>query len=562
MAILLLGAGSAAHATPPDVVINEIMYAPQPHQNEYIELYNRSDDPVDVSTLEYANGHREFVPIADETHWLDPGDFLVIVRAPDLFEERFPDVPYLDPGGFRALRNGGDEVIIRHATGIVDEVEYVPAWGGTSDVSLERIDPYAPSQAAFNWASSEAPTGGSPGQPNSVFAPNIDPPVPTFAEVNAERTGVALTFNEAIDPASLSEALFLAGNEEGSIHELPDAQTLRLEFDAAISTSDLIVDGVRDFSGNQTEQAVVPLAYVPDEGALAINEIMYRPMQDDFDGQPNQPEYVELLNVTDRHVSLQGLFTTNRPRQQGGADTLDLGIGRTALPPDAYAVVYAEPHDVEDGALNTLERAFPTQHNQIDAATVIAVPRSRLGLRVQEDRVRVHRADGQSVATVSYSPDWHAPGLSDDRGVALERISRTAPGQQATNWTSSTHPEGGTPGGPNSVGPPPATASENPLQISPSSFDPDQDQAARIQYALSFDPDWVQLRIFDAHGRQVRTVEETVLTGPTGEVLWDGRSDGGTAVRIGMYIVLFEAQQWSTGETAHHRATLVVGRPM
>ena len=145
------------HAAPPDVIINEIMYAPQPHQNEYIELYNHSDTPVDVSTLTYANGHRDFTPIATEPTWLDAGGYLVIVRDSEMFEDRFPDVPYLDPGGFRALRNGGDEVIIRHGSTVVDAVEYVPSWGGTNDVSLERIDPNGPSQADFNCASATAP---------------------------------------------------------------------------------------------------------------------------------------------------------------------------------------------------------------------------------------------------------------------------------------------------------------------------------------------------------------------------------------------------------------------
>lgn len=549
-----------AAASPPDVIINEVMYAPQPHQNEYIELYNRSDEAVDISTLSYANGHREFVPIATEPFWLEGGGYLVIVRDPALFEARFPDVPYVAPGGFRALRNGGDAVIIRHGTTVVDEVAYAPSWGGTNDVSLERIDPAAPGQAAFNWASSTHPDGGTPGAANSVFAPDTVPPRPVFAQVDAERTRIDVTFDQPLNPASLSTATF--NDEYPSSAVQLDAQTVRLFYNAAQHARELTVAGVSDWSGNSTTHTI-PLSYVPHRGDLAINEIMYRPLQDDFDGRPNQPEYVELVNTTGRWISLQGLFKTNRPREWGEADTLQLDIGRQHVEPGAYAVIYAERHADDDGP-TALEQSFPAQWSESAApsVTLVAVPRSRLGLRVQDDRLRLHRADGRFVATVDYSPDWHAPGLQDSRGVALERISLTAPANDPTNWTSSAHPEGGTPGRTNSVGPPPATPIDTPLQASPSPFAPERDHATRIQYALSFQPDWVQLRIFDAHGRLVRTVDERVLAGTEGEVLWDGRSDDGHIVRMGIYIVLLEAQAWATGDTARHRTTVVLARPL
>lgn len=566
-AVLLAFAGltippCALAQAPPDVIVNEIMYAPQPSQNEYIELYNRSDTAVDLSELSYANGYREFAPVADSSVLLQAGGYAVLVRTPSQFEAAFPDVPYLAPDGFRALRNSGDTVVLRYNERDIDAVTYTPSWSTRDDAALERVEPNAPSQARFNWQSATASAGGTPGSVNSVFIPDSTPPEPLFAQVDADARRITLTFTEPLNPASLASASFTGPERAPVSVEQDDASTVRLFYAETLRAVTLTVRGIRDWQGN-TAEATLPLSYAPQQGDLVVTEIMYRPLSDDFDDRPNQPEYFEVVNPTERWISLQGLFTTNRPRDTGEADTLDLSIGTQHVAPSGgYAVVYAEPNS-DDGPSSTLDRAFPTQDlSASDGPTVIAVPRSRLGLRVQPDRLRLHRADGEPIATVDYHPDWHAPGVQDTRGLSLERLSLTAPASSATNWTSSAHPEGGTPGFPNSVGPPPAEVSTARVSADPSPFAPEVDQATRIQYALSFPPDWVQLRIFDAHGRLVRTVEETVLSGPEGEVLWDGRNDAGRIVRMGIYVVLMEAQNWANGTSAQHRTTVVVARPL
>ena len=562
LAVVCAGlAPNTAHAqAPPDVIINEIMYGPQPSQNEYIELYNRSDVAVDLSTLSYANGYREFAPVADTLTLLPAGAYAVLVRTPAQFEAAFPGVAYLAPPGFRALRNSGDTVILRHGETDIDAVTYAPSWSTRDDTALERVEPNAPSQARFNWQSATAPAGGTPGAANSVFTPDATPPTPVFAQVDAQGQRITLTFTEPLNPTSLDTASFSGPAQSPTTVESVAAATVHLFYASRLQAETLTVEGVRDWRGN-TARATVPLSYAPQRGELRITEIMYRPLSDDFDERPDQPEYFEVLNPTRRWISLQGLFTTNRPRDTGGADTLDLAVGPVHVAPGGYAVVYAEPDP--ERAPATLAQAFPAQPlNAPDGPTIVAVPRSRLGLRVQPDRLRLHRSDGLPIATVAYTPDWHAPGVQDTRGLSLERISTTAPANSASNWTSSAHPEGGTPGFPNSIGLPPAGIPVARVAAAPSPFAPEVDQATRIQYALAFPPDWVQLRIFDAHGRPVRTVTETVLSGPEGEVLWDGRDDAGRVVRMGIYVVLLEAQNWADGAQAHHRTTVVVARPL
>jgi flagellar hook assembly protein FlgD len=75
-------------------------------------------------------------------------------------------------------------------------------------------------------------------------------------------------------------------------------------------------------------------------------------------------------------------------------------------------------------------------------------------------------------------------------------------------------------------------------------------------------PNLVRARIYDARGRKVRTLEDARLTGRSGELVWNGRDDAGDRVRIGVYVVLFEAIRAEEGTVARLKAPVVVARPL
>jgi hypothetical protein len=178
--------------------------------------------------------------------------------------------------------------------------------------------------------------------------------------------------------------------------------------------------------------------------------------------------------------------------------------------------------------------------------------------------VRVHRRDGAIVAEVDYAPGWHAAGLAETKGTALERISVTADANAPDNWTSSLSSSGGTPGSPNGASlPPPGDAPQAAsLRIRPDPFSIEQDGAARIQYTLNESPTLVRVRIFDARGRRVRTLEDARLAGHSGELVWNGRDDAGDRVRVGPYVVLFEAVQAEGGTHTQLKETVILARPL
>ena len=121
------------------VVINEIQYAPNVPSNEFIELYNRSGTPVDLSRLSYADANRDFAPLTERSVLLEPDAYAVLVRDTAAFSNAFPSVEALTPAGWDALNNGGDTVFLRwqNTDTVVDSVPYAPSWGADDGPKLD-----------------------------------------------------------------------------------------------------------------------------------------------------------------------------------------------------------------------------------------------------------------------------------------------------------------------------------------------------------------------------------------------------------------------------------------
>ena len=562
---LLFLSTTALRAQPvPDtaVVVTEILYAPSPASNEFVELYNRSGRPVDLGRLALADATRDYTPVATTDTLLPPGEHVVLARDPEAFAEAFPSVQPIIPADWPALNNGGDRVLLRDApTGtVLDSVPYAPSWGGANGRSLERIDPAGPSTTASNFASATAAAGATPGRRNSRYDPDETPPVPIFAELTAPTVG-EVTFSEPVRSSTVAPGAFTGGAATVTGATLRRDTVAVLSFAAAPSTARLTVSGVEDRVGNTTRSTAVTLARRPTPEAVILNEIMYAPRADDFDDRPNQVEYVELYNRGDQPLSLSTLLLTDRPDETGEADTLRAGR-KAVLPPQGYAVAAATP---SDAALQgpPLQEAFPDAPLAVDSVAYLPVDAARLGLSNDGGLLRLHAGPNTTLAAIEYRPDWHTPSLDDPRGTALERISPDGRTQAADNWTSSPDPAGGTPGVLNAVShSPPPEAPDQMLTVAPSPFSVERDGATRIRYRLASVPNLVRVRIYDARGRKVRALEEARLTGHTGTLVWDGRDDAGNRVRVGVYVVLFEALRAGDGTVTRLKTPVVVARPL
>ena len=553
----------ATTPSPGDLVVNEIQFAPPAASSEFIEIYNRSDKTVDLSTLRYADEDQDFAPVTTRRAPLHPDGYVVLARDTAALHATHPDVSARQPSGWDALNNGGDTVILRHAPSgtRIDAVPYEPSWGGADQPSLERIDPAGPSDAASNFGSSQAAAGATPGRQNSIYAPDTTAPRPRFAEQRDAKT-LAVYFDEPLHPPSVTAAAFELPETVATNASLRRDSIAVLTVADSVTGSSLTVEGVQDRSENTQSGATIRLNGPLNDGALSITEIMYDPQADDYDNEPNQVEYVEVYNPTERRLSLRGLTLTDRPDEDGEADTLRTNQ-LESIAAGQYGVIAAAPNGVASPDSTQLARAFSEAPLGADSVAVLLIPASDLGLTNEGDRIRLHRADGQAITTVTYSPDWHADALETTSGTALARISPDSNPNAPDNWSSSAAPNGGTPGQRNAVSlSPTADSPEQGLRIRPSPFSVERDGATRIRYRLAEAPSLVRVRIFDARGRKVRTLEDTRLVGRTGSLVWDGRDDAGDRVRVGIYVVLFEAIRAEAGTIARFKEPVVVARPL
>lgn len=568
LALALLGPVSCPISAQPapeagEIVITEIMYAPSPASNEFIELYNRSDIPINLGRLEYADENRDFAPVASSDTMLAPDTHVVLARDPNAFAAAFPAVTPLTPSGWDALNNTGDIVFLRDGPSetVLDSVPYTPSWGGDDDRSLERIDPAAPSTVSSNFATSTASARATPGRRNSQYDPDESAPMPVFAE-QIQSTLVAVTLSEPVQPESVTPSAFTFRSPTVTDASLSRDTVVLLSLTTPPQHSTLEVAGLRDRVGNVLSTATIPLAHRPAADEVVLNEIMFAPRRDDFDGRPNQVEYIELLNRSDQPLTLNGLFLTDQPNENGVADTLRAGR-KHMLRPRGYGIVAAAPDGSTAASASPLTESFPNASLTADSVAYLPVDAARIGLTNSGALVRVHRADGPPVAEVQYDPDWHTESLEETKGTSLVRISASGAAESADNWTSSTAPAGGTPGAPNAValGPPNDASSPN-VRVNPSPFSPNTDGATRIRYTLDGVPNLVRARIYDARGRKVRILEDTRLTGARGELVWNGRDHAGDLVRVGIYVVLFEAVRPEDGTVLRQKTPVVVARPL
>jgi hypothetical protein len=123
---------------------------------EWIELYNRSDHAVDLTGWRFDDAiHYDFPPGTT----IDPGQYLVVANDPAALVAKFPGITAIGPFT-DVLNNVSDRIVLEDPTGnIADEVEYFeggrwpePADGGGR--SLELKNPLADNSKAEAWAAS------------------------------------------------------------------------------------------------------------------------------------------------------------------------------------------------------------------------------------------------------------------------------------------------------------------------------------------------------------------------------------------------------------------------
>jgi hypothetical protein len=544
-----------------DVVISEIMADPTPvvalPANEWLELKNTSGFPINLGG--WRIGDNGGLSAALPGFLLQP-DSQVIICATSAAPAMALWGTTLAVGSFPSLDNNGELLWVQTATGqIMHSVQYHISWyknelkqdGGWS---LEMKDASNACTGQPNWAASESATGGTPGKKNSIAGANSDSDAPGLLKSYLlDSLTLVLVFTETVD--SMLAANPTAYNVSDGIGNPVAVRVVAPLYQQAILT---LANGlqrqkiytvqaanIKDCAGNSigTKNNIrTGLHQIADSMDVVINEILFNPPS-------NGSDYVELYNRSNKIINLAQLYLANRSTN-GTISNITLCSSEPQLLFPNEFVLLSEN-------INWVRLNFVPQQPE----ALLAMP-TMPSYNDDEGNVIVLNFQGRITDEVAYDKDWHFKLISNDEGVALERIDYNAASQNADNWHSAASAVNyGTPTYKNSQFRR-NDGVQGEVKTLPEIISPNNDGVddfATITYQFP-EPGYVaNITVFDAAGRIVKLLQRNALCGTTGSFRWDGLGDKNQQLPTGIYIVLAEVFNLQ-GKRKQFKQTVVVAR--
>ncbi len=253
--------------------------------------------------------------------------------------------------------------------------------------------------------------------------------------------------------------------------------------------------------------------------SVVINEIMFETSQD-------FPEYLELTNVSKNPVDIGGWSLII-----GKGNKYWLSGERLSLNPGGY-FVFASDSNIFDRFGISPKSKFVSVSNS-----------NSFSLSNSADAVVIRDAFNNVIDSVYYSGSWCNNNILNTKNKSLEKLNPLFESNDKTSWSTCVDARGGTPLKKNSVFTPLKKVSSG-LSIFPNPFSPDEDgheDFTVLAYKFRTPVVQIRARVFDDHGRLVRTLAVNKASSGEGKIVFDGRDDSGATLRMGMYIVFIEA---------------------
>jgi hypothetical protein len=549
---------------PTALVVNEIQFDPvRESEPEWVEVYNPGPWTIPLSDVNISDNSMSRIALTNRSdEILTPGQFIVVARSED-FNSYYPATRYLLTA-FPALNNTTpDAVVLRDVHGrTIDSAWYQPAWG-MSGRSLERRDWNMTPWSADTWGPSNEPDGATPGRVNSIQRPEIDASceglIAVFHAGTMSLHLTALVRNRGRHTLNGgSVGWWLQPADSGLGEETPLGSTLfgLLPVSDSVAVDYRWTEVVRGpvrlracvsvagdaRASNDTSWGSLLRPYA--EGAVLVNEVMLEPL-------PGKPEWFEVVNVSPYPVDLSGWMAADLPSASGSRVRTTLPSSPSVLAPGRMAVIASDASIMDD---------YPWLAEG-EALLTIAPRASGFGLNNDGDGIVLFDRTGQVIDSVVATRASHVDGLAT-AGRSLERRNLTRPALDASAWSSCSDPIGASPGRSNSVSIGVSTTAFN-VRVEPDPFSPDGDSfedVVQIRYESGAPSLFMDARIFDLSGREVRRLAGGEFVPANGSMSWNGRNDAGRVVPIGVYIVLLTATDAVSGRRESARALCSVAR--
>lgn len=362
---------------PGDIIFNEILFDnPSSDTFEYVELYNRSADPIDLSFFGITDASNNY-------RWLPRGaviegnSYMVLTMNVGELRRNYdfvPGIPYYDWGTF-ALNQGGDTIYLAHAnefgtasnpteTSYVSEVTYGTSapWPNSADFggslrSLELKHPSLDPNNGANWG--VAIEKGTPGAQNTVYTggvvisnvnrdlefPVLDTPIVISADVEHVLGGSVTSVRAMIDTgAGFTPFPMTESSTPGTYEVTLPGFSARTIVKFYIEATDGSVTETEPISAPAETYLFIVDASFPTSDDLVINEILYDNIGSDA------YEYVEIYNRNSSPIRLDyirvGDPTPNYFEFPEGAEIAGNGFVVLTMSISDLTMQYSVPGDV------------------------------------------------------------------------------------------------------------------------------------------------------------------------------------------------------------------------
>ncbi len=521
-----------------DVLITEIMADPSPAVGlpnaEYIEIKNISSKSISLNGWKISDAS---ATTTINTSVVLLPDSILIICANSQVAHFSVFGRTVGVSSFPSLDNEGDIISLRSAQGKnIHAVAYSSSWyqnaikkdGGWS---LEMMDTNNPCAGMLNWGASIHPSGGTPGQPNSVkdVVKDEQPPQLLHA-ISMDSSSVLVYFDEPLDSLSASDPSRFNLTEGiqvlSSAPQDPLFQAVLLGLSKPLDTGKiyrLMVQGVKDCSQNVVggfNEIKTGRPSMVEKKDIVINEILFNPKE-------NGVDFVELYNNSQKVLDVSSLFIANKNASGQVANAVKCSEQPFYIFPGEYLALTTNPVIVQSQYL------VPEPRRLIKKTSMPSYPDDK-------GTVVITGSQGAVIDEVTYSEKWHFALISNAEGISLERLNASSGSDDPGNWHSASSTIGyATPGYKNSQQ---STGQSNGavLEVMPKLFSPDNDgyeDLASIIYQVQ-DPGYIaNITVFDVQARPVRSLVRSGLMGLKGHWNWDGLDDKKQKLPPGNYII-------------------------
>lgn len=377
----------------------------------------------------------------------------------------------------------------------------------------------------------------------------IDNEAPEWTTFNLELPNkLVLGFSEKMD---FSGSAYVVNQEMGSPSSQTanfDKKSITLTFEKTFEKNkiyDLQISGLKDVAGNNLSDTKRSIG-IPE--SIGLNDLVFNEIM--FENPMNSLEYIEIYNRSDKLLDVSGLIFTTR-KTDGTLNTGNKIPTQTMLIPNGYLALTSDADSIRN------YHRCPAESN------IISIGWSSLN-NESSTLVLVNAAKDTIYDELIYDVKWHHALVKNPKGVSLERIHPELPTQSQDSWHSAASETSfGTPGYKNSQyrDIDSELNKEKTVWLEPEAFSPDNDgvdDVCLIKYKTDANGYIANALIMNPSGVKVYHLATNLLLSSEGFLTWDGKTDSGKNVNVGIYVLYFEMFNPENGKRVQHKLPIVV----